>query len=98
MDNEYKPDLITLLDDDGNEHNFEILDNIEFDDRIFYALMPKFDNASFSLLSRGEYHIMEVKESDGEEFLEEVTDDSLNRELSEIFEKRYEELYYGLEE
>ncbi len=29
MDNEYKPDLITLIDEQNIEHNFEILDTIE---------------------------------------------------------------------
>ena len=29
MDNAYKPDLITLIDEDNVEHNFEILDTIE---------------------------------------------------------------------
>ena len=34
MDNEYAADLITLLDDDDNEHTFEILDIIENEDGV----------------------------------------------------------------
>ena len=28
-DNEYGPDLLTLVDDEGQEHEFEIVDSIE---------------------------------------------------------------------
>lgn len=36
----FEPDLISLLDEDGNEYEFEILDEIDFKDSHFYALMP----------------------------------------------------------
>ena len=34
----FEPDLISLLDEDGNEYEFEILDEIDFKDSHFYAL------------------------------------------------------------
>ena len=37
---EFEVDLITLIDDEGKEHEFEILDVIENDDGCFYALLP----------------------------------------------------------
>ena len=40
MDNAYQPDLITLIDEDNVEHNFEILDTIENEKGVFYALYP----------------------------------------------------------
>ena len=60
MDNEYKPDLITLVDEDNVEHNFEILDTIENEKGVFYALYPIFDSAEESVEDSGEYYIMEV--------------------------------------
>ena len=50
MDNSYKPDLITLIDEDNVEHNFEILDTIENEKGVFYALYPIYDNAKDSVL------------------------------------------------
>ena len=44
MKDEYTPDLITLLDEDNQEHNFEILDIIEDRDSKYYALLPCFDS------------------------------------------------------
>ena len=75
MSNDYSPDLITLVDDEGTEHNFEILDTLEYEDTLYYALIPVFDNANDTLADSGEYYIMEGIEEDGEQELAEVDDD-----------------------
>lgn len=93
MDNEFAPDLITLLDDEGTEHNFEILDVIEEDDRCFLALLPAFDDAEDSVDAPGEYYIFESIVEDDEEQLVEVDDDTLIDRLAEMFEERFESLY-----
>ena len=74
MNNDFAPDLITLIDDENIEHNFEILDTIENDKGLFYALYPVFDDAQEAVADDGEYYIMEVIEEDGEEQLAEVED------------------------
>ena len=93
MDNDYKPDLITLIDEENVEHNFEILDTIENDKGVFYALYPIFDSAEDAVEDNGEYYIMEVIEEDGEEQLAEVEDEALLDELAAVFEKHFEELF-----
>lgn len=93
MDNEFKPDLITLIDEDNVEHNFEILDTIENEKGVFYALYPVYDDPSDELQDSGEYYIMEVIEEDGEEQLAEVEDDALLDELSAVFEKHFDEMF-----
>ena len=98
MDNEYKPDLITLIDEDNVEHNFEILDTIENEKGVFYALYPIFDNAQESVEDSGEYYIMEVIEENGEEQLAEVEDEALLYELSAVFEKHFEEMFDSVDE
>ena len=37
---EYEAELITLIDDEGTEHEFEIIDELENDDGYFMALVP----------------------------------------------------------
>ena len=98
MDNEYKPDLITLIDEENIEHNFEILDTIENEKGVFYALYPVFENAEEAVDDPGEYYIMEVIEEDGEEQLAEVEDEALLDELSAVFEKHFAEMYDDLDE
>ena len=93
MNNEFGADLITLIDDEDVEHEFEILDEIDNDDGVFYALLPTFDDPQSELESEGTYYLFEVIEEDGEEQLAEVEDDELLDKLAAIFESRFEELY-----
>lgn len=93
MDKDFAPDLITLVDDENVEHNFEILDTIENDKGLFYALYPVFDEPQDAVEDDGEYYIMEVIDDNGEEQLAEVEDDDLLDELAEIFEARFEKLF-----
>lgn len=93
MDNEFAADLITLVDDEGTEHEFEILDIIDNEDGCFYALLPNFESPDESLDFSGSYFIFEEIEENGEKLLTEVEDDSLLDRLANIFESRFEELY-----
>ena len=93
MSNEYSPDLITLVDEDGIEHNFEILDEIEFEGKDYYALYPVFDNPEDMVADSGEYYIMEAKDSDDGWELAEVESDELIDKLADIFEERFEDKF-----
>ena len=93
MSDEYGADLVTVLDDEGNEHEFEVLDVIDNEDGCFYALLPTFDNPQDSVESEGTYYIFEAIEQDGEQQLAEVEDEDLLDKLAELFESRFDELY-----
>ncbi len=95
MDNSFSPDLITLVDENGIEHNFEILDQIEENDNRYFALMPVFDNGADMLSSSGEYTILEAIDVNGEEQLAEIEDDALRRRLSNEFEERFNDMFYN---
>ena len=94
MDNDFAPDLLTLVDEDGLEHNFEILDVIEEDDKQYYVLMPVYENNDDILQDSGEYYILEAIEEDGEPQLAEVIDENLRQKLANIFEERFNEMFY----
>ncbi len=98
MSEEFEADLIVLLDDDGEEHAFEILDTLEHDDKTYYALYPVYEDPQDQVDAEGEYYIFEVVDEDGEEQLAEVEDDDLLDELDEIFSERFESLYDGVDE
>lgn len=93
MNEEFGPDVLTLVDDEGNEHEFEVLDVIENDNGTFYALLPTFDDPQDSVESEGTYYIFEAIEQDGEQQLAEVEDEDLLDKLAEQFESRFDELY-----
>lgn len=94
MDNSYSPDLITLIDENGIEHNFEILDQIEENDNRYFALMPVYESGEDMLSDSGEYTILEAVDVDGEEQLAEVEDNELRRRLSSVFEERFNDMFY----
>ena len=94
MGNSYSPDLITLIDENGIEHNFEILDQIEENDNRYFALMPVYESGEDMLSDSGEYTILEAVDVDGEEQLAEVEDNELRRRLSNVFEERFNDMFY----
>ncbi len=94
MNNEYEADLITLLDDDGNEHEFEVIDEIETDDGHFVALVPTLQDPEDIGVEPETYYIFEIDSEDGEEQLMEVEDEDTLNKLAEIFERRFEEEFY----
>lgn len=74
--------------DEGNEHQFELLDAIETDDGRYVALLPVYDDADESVNDDGELIILEVAEENGEDLLVPIEDDAVFDEIAEIFEER----------
>ncbi len=93
MAEEYGPDLITVLDDDGNEHQFELLDAIETDDGRYVALLPVIDDPQEMVESDGELIILEVGEENGEETLVPIESDEMFDNIAAIFEERLADLF-----
>lgn len=94
MDHEYEADLLTLIDDEGHEHEFEIIDELETDDGHFMALVPTQQDPEDLSSDAETYYIFEVIEEDGEEQLQEVESDELLDKLADIFENRFNDAYY----
>ncbi|MBP3435881.1 MAG: DUF1292 domain-containing protein [Clostridia bacterium] len=93
MSEEYGNDLVTVVDDEGNQHQFEVLDAIETDDGRYVALVPVYDNPSDLINDDGELVILTVKEENGEDLLLPIEDDDEFEEIAEIFEERLADLY-----
>ena len=84
-------DLISLLDDDGNEYEFEVLDEMEYKDSYYYALMPLFEMVEQDIEPGSTYMIFEaIEDENGESQLAEVEDEDLLDEIAEIFEERFD--------
>lgn len=94
MDNGYEADLLTLIDDEGQEHEFEIIDELENDDGHFMALVPTQQDPEEISSDAETYYIFEVIEEDGEEQLQEVEDHELLDKLADLFESRFNDAYY----
>lgn len=93
MSEEFNPDLVSVIDENGVEHVFEELDRIETDTAKYVALLPVFDEAEEILDDDGELIILKVSEEDGETYLEPIEDDNEFNEIGKIFEERLAELF-----
>ena len=89
---DYGPDIMTLVDEDGTEREFEVIDNLVTDNNEYFALVPTETPENIDS-DDGELVILKVVEDDGEEFLEPIEDDDEFNEISEIFMDRLEEYY-----
>lgn len=93
MSEEYGNSLVTVLDDEGNEHQFELLDAIETDEGRYVALLPIYNEAELALEDDGELVILEVVDDEGEDLLVPIENDEVFENIAEIFQERLEEYY-----
>lgn len=94
MNNEYNPDLITVVDEEGVQHIFEELDRIETDDGRYVALLPVYEEAADIIDDSGELIILSVVEDEnGETYLEPIEDEKLFNKIGEIFQERLEDIF-----
>ena len=89
---DYGNDIVTLVDENGKETEFEIVDSLVTENNEYFALIPT-ETAENVDSDDGELVILKVVEENGEEFLEPIEDDDEYNEISEIFIDRLEELY-----
>lgn len=90
---QFDADLVTVLDEEGKQHTFEMLDAIETEDGRFMALLPVYDDPAEELNDDGELIILQVVEEDGEELLAPIEDEALFEDIAEVFEERLNDLY-----
>ena len=93
INEEYGPDLVSVVDEDGVEHTFEELDRIETDEGKFIALLPVYDEAEEILDSDGELIILQVKDEYGELYLEPIEDDNIFDKIGKLFEERLADIF-----
>jgi uncharacterized protein YrzB (UPF0473 family) len=93
MTEEYNPDLVSVVDEDGVEHVFEELDRIETDTAKYVALLPYYDDETSILEDDGELIILKVEEENGETFLCPIENEKEFNEIGQIFEERLSELF-----
>ena len=91
-------DVISLLDEEGKEHEFEIVDALELDDRQYLALVPLYDEsqAAEALEDSGELVILRVsdeEDEDGEQYLDAVDNEEEYTRVADLFMARLEDYF-----
>lgn len=91
---DYGPDILTVIDDDGNEQQFEVLDRIETDeDKRYVAIVPYYEDVADMLQDDGELIILRVADDNDGTVLEPIEDEDEFDEIASIFEERLSEFY-----
>lgn len=87
-------DLYTLVDEEGEEQVFELMDTYEEDDRLYYALVPYYDNPEEMAEADTELVVLRSEEDEnGEETLATIDDDEEYERIGKIFMDRLSEIY-----
>lgn len=99
MSEEYTPDIVSIIDEEGKEHVFEELDRIETDKGRYVALLPLPETPDQITEEDGELIILKVEEEKGETYLCPIEDDDEFEEVGQAFEERLAEMFdFGEEE
>ena len=87
---DFTPDIISLTDDEGVSHEFEILDAVETDDARYIAVTPTEVD-----ISSEEYDLIILKEEveNDEFFYSEIEDEDEYSEISAVFVERINEIF-----
>ena len=96
--NEYTPELYTLADEDGNEMEFEMLDQMEIDGILYYAMIPYYEAAEDMLENDGQLVVLRSEIVDGEEMLATIDDEAEYDRIGSIFIERLDGVWEELDD
>lgn len=85
--------LYTLVDEEGVEQTFEMLDAMEVDDKQYFALMPLYDDPQEQLDSDGELVILTSEIVNGEEMMASIDDDDEYERIGNMFIDRLNAIF-----
>ena len=94
---DYTPDIYTLIDEDGKEQSFELIDTFEEDGERYYAMVPYFENPDDLVASDSSLVILKSEFVDNEETLVTIDSDDEYDRIGAIFMQRIERMYEEME-
>ena len=92
MEDQYGSDFITIVDEDGQEYELEVLSTLEYDGNTYLAVIPAGEQAEEFQL---EVSILKSVEEDGEDILTAIEDEE---ELQAVYDLIMDSLYEEEEE
>ena len=92
MEDQYGSDFITIVDEDGQEYELEVLSTLEYDGNTYLAVIPAGEHAEEFQL---EVSILKSVEEDGEDILSAIEDEE---ELQAVYDLIMDSLYEEEEE
>ncbi|MBR5497819.1 MAG: DUF1292 domain-containing protein [Clostridia bacterium] len=87
----YEPIIVSVVDEEGEEHIFEELDIIELDNKEYVALLPIYDDEVVD--ENGELIILMRNYNGDEIFLEPIEDEDEFMKIGKMFEERLADIF-----
>ena len=90
---EQTPEIFTLTDEEGVDHEFELWDILEVDGTVYYGLIPHNEDAETLIEEDTELVILKAGvDENGEDFLSTIDNDEEYERIGQMFlEKSFEE-------
>lgn len=93
---EERNDLVVLIDEEGNEHDFALIDRFEYDFKEYAILVPVTSLEAETLEEEADFEeeafIFRIDLDEGEETLTEVDDETEWNEVATVWEERVQNL------
>lgn len=93
MSDIYEPIIYTLTDEEGNKQQFELLDSMEVDDQLYYAMIPYYDSGQDVVSDYGELIVLKVVYDNDEELLSTIDDEDEYEKIGNMFIEKLNELF-----
>lgn len=90
--------LYTLEDEEGNEQEFEVLGELEYEDAVYCALIPYYEKEEDLIQDDGEFVVLKKEMIDGEEMLCTIEDDAEYEAVGALFEQQLNAMFEDEEE
>lgn len=95
----YNPDLYTLVDEEGVEQTFELLDVMEVDDDRYFALIPYYENPEDLLDDTAELIVLKSQlDENGEELMISIDDEEEYQRIGQMFLEKLSAYFDGEDE
>lgn len=91
---DFNPDIYTLVDEDGVEQAFELLDVMEIDEERYFALVPYYEEPQEAVEDDGDLIILKSQlDENGEEMMISIDDDAEYQRVGEIFLDKLSQMF-----
>ena len=91
---EFNPDIYTLVDEEGTEQTFELLDVMDLDDDRYFALIPYYENPEEMVEDDGELIVLKSQmDENGEELMVTIDDDDEYQRVGNLFLEKLSNMF-----
>lgn len=93
LDWDLTPEIYTLVDEEGNEQAFELLDVLEIEDNRYFALLPYYENSQEALESDCDLVVLKSEIDGEEELMVPIEDDAEYEKVASVFLEKLASMY-----